>query len=86
MDFVFLYIDDVLVASKNQKENEEHFRIVFERLAKYNLRLNRKKCVFTKKEVIFLSHAKSADGYHPTPKKVKRSCIIHKIQDPNAAY
>ena len=84
LDFLFLYINDVLLASKNQEEKEEHLRIVFERLAKYNLWLNRKKCVFAKKEVIFLSHVKSADGYHPTPKKVKRSCIVHKIQDSNA--
>ena len=71
LDFVFPYIDDVLVASRNQKEHEKHSRIVFERLAKHNLRLNLKLCVLATKEVVFFTNLISADGYCPTPEKVQ---------------
>ena len=45
-DFVFCYIDDILIASSNSEEHENHHRAVFKRLEKYALRINVNKCQF----------------------------------------
>ncbi|KAL7289042.1 hypothetical protein TKK_0016996 [Trichogramma kaykai] len=68
--FIFIYIDDVLITSESAQEHEKHLELVFERLQKYNLRLNIDKCVFSQKQVVFLSHTVSAQGYSPLPEKV----------------
>ena len=41
--FVLIFLDDVLVFSKTEKEHKEHLRIVFEALRKANLKLKPKK-------------------------------------------
>ncbi|UYV66779.1 hypothetical protein LAZ67_4002838, partial [Cordylochernes scorpioides] len=37
LDFVFPYLDDILVASKSEEEHESHLRAVFSRLDQYGL-------------------------------------------------
>lgn len=46
--FVMIYLDDILIFSRSK---EEHVRLIMERLARYGLRLNYRKCHFGKKEV-----------------------------------
>ncbi|GFQ86506.1 retrovirus-related Pol polyprotein from transposon opus [Trichonephila clavata] len=45
LDFVFLYLNDVLVASSSEEEHKEHLKIVFERFQQYGLRINISKSV-----------------------------------------
>lgn len=42
--FVVVYLDDLLVCSKTESEHLENLRVLFERLAKYDVELNGKKC------------------------------------------
>uniref|UniRef100_A0ABD2VXI5 RNA-directed DNA polymerase n=1 Tax=Trichogramma kaykai TaxID=54128 RepID=A0ABD2VXI5_9HYME len=70
-DFVFIYIDDVLIASNSREEHELHLKAVLERLKQHNLRLNLAKCVFGQSEVVFLSHVVNANGFSPLPDKVQ---------------
>lgn len=70
LDFVFAYIDDILIASKNLDEHLNHIRIVFERFRKYGLTMNVSKCEFGKTEVSFLGHLVNANGIKPLPHKV----------------
>ncbi|KAG6623058.1 Pol Polyprotein [Phytophthora cinnamomi] len=44
LDFVIVYLDDILIFSENPVEHLEHLRIVFDRLRQYDVTLNGKKC------------------------------------------
>ena len=68
---VFVYIDDVLVASANREQHESDLRALFGALRRFGLVLNVSKCVFGVKELEFLGHRVSADGIQPMPNKVE---------------
>ena len=69
--FVVVFIDDILVYSKNKKEHAEHLRIVLTRLREHQLYAKFSKCDFWLKEVQFLGHVLSAEGVVVDPSKVK---------------
>ncbi|GMF14429.1 unnamed protein product [Phytophthora fragariaefolia] len=71
LEFVVVYLDDILVFSENEKEHLEHLRIVFERLEKYGVSLNGKKCHILRKEVDYLGYTLSAEGIKPQAKKIQ---------------
>ena len=71
LDFVYAYIDDILVASANDEEHTERLKIVFQRLKDFSLRLKVSKCQFGKSELEFLGHLISKDGFRPTTEKVQ---------------
>ena len=41
LDFIYYYLDDILIASVNEEERQQHPRIILERLANYGLPINR---------------------------------------------
>ena len=51
---VYVYIDDILIASQDAKTHEELLRKVLERLLEYNVKVKRAKCEFFREEVEFL--------------------------------
>ncbi|WVZ80352.1 hypothetical protein U9M48_027835, partial [Paspalum notatum var. saurae] len=69
--FVVVFIDDILVYSKNDKEHEEHLRTVLTRLREHKLYAKFSKCAFWLKEVGFLGHVLSEKGVAVDPSKVK---------------
>lgn len=70
LDFVFVYIDDILIASPSVEEHKEHLRTVFRRLKEFGLIINPTKCVFGVREITFLGHLVSPQGCKPTTEKV----------------
>ena len=48
--FVMVFIDDILVYSKNEEEHEEHLRLVLEKLREHQLYAKFSKCEFWLKE------------------------------------
>ena len=40
LDFVFVYLDDILISSENEEEHSRHLREVFKRLSKAGLAIN----------------------------------------------
>lgn len=70
LEFVFVYIDDILIASTTFGEHKKHLQIVFERLLANNLTINVKKCQLGKEEVQFLGHKITADGLLPLESRV----------------
>ncbi|WVZ76961.1 hypothetical protein U9M48_024869 [Paspalum notatum var. saurae] len=69
--FVVVFIDDILIYSKNEKEHEEHLRVVLTRLREHKLYAKFSKCAFWLKEVGFLGHILSEKGVAIDPSKVK---------------
>jgi hypothetical protein len=69
--FVVVFIDDILVFSKTEKEHAEHLRLVLQKLREHKLYAKRSKCEFWLKEVSFLSHIVSNGGISVDPGKVK---------------
>ena len=64
LPFVFVYIDDILIASRTAEEHEKHLAIVLERLKKFALQLNLEKCMSAQPKVTFL-------GYTLSPTKIE---------------
>lgn len=71
LDFVFCYLDDALIASKNVEEHMEHLRIVFQRFKDHGIILNQTKCIFGVPEVNFLGFKVNSDGLMPMDNKVE---------------
>ncbi|GFW36818.1 hypothetical protein TNCV_4348591 [Trichonephila clavipes] len=73
LDFVFPYLDDVLVASSTEEEHSEHLKMVFERFQQYGLRINVSKSVMGAAQVEYLGFLITAEGSRPLPEKFKLS-------------
>lgn len=71
LDFVFDYLDDLLVASTSGEGHDAHLRVLFARLETYDLMLNPGKCVFGVSGIDFLGHYITADGITPLLTKVE---------------
>ena len=71
LDFVFDYLDDILIASESKAEHKEHLQLLFDRLAEHGLVVKTEKCVFGVEEIDFLGHRVSSAGIRPLPSKVK---------------
>jgi hypothetical protein len=69
--FVVVFIDDVLIYSKNEEEHAKHLRIVLTRLREHQLYAKFSKCAFWLEEIQFLGHVLSAKGIVVDPSKVK---------------
>jgi hypothetical protein len=69
--FVVVFIDDVLINSKSEKEHAKHLRVVLQRLRDHKLYAKFSKCEFWFKSVKFLGHTISHDGISVDPSKVQ---------------
>ena len=69
--FVVVFIDDILVYSKDAQEHEQHLRIVMEMLREKKLYAKLNKCDFWLKDVSFLGYIVSAEGIRVDPIKIE---------------
>ena len=70
LDFVVVYIDDILVASSSHQQHKCHLRQLLTRLQEYGLKIHPAKCVFGISSMDFLEHRVTAAGLTTLPKKV----------------
>lgn len=68
----------ILVVSSLVEKHNEHLRLVFKRLEKYQLRLSVDKCNFAAREFEFLGYAINAKGIRPTTSKVEATMFFPK--------
>ncbi|MFG1569926.1 reverse transcriptase family protein [Staphylococcus aureus] len=69
--FVVVFIDDILVYSKNRAQHAEHLRTVLQTLRENQLYAKLSKCEFWLSSMSFLGHIISAEGISVDPKKVE---------------
>ncbi|KAF5762870.1 putative nucleotidyltransferase, Ribonuclease H [Helianthus annuus] len=69
--FVIVFIDDILIYSKNQADHEKHLRCILELLQREKLYAKFSKCEFWLREVQFLGHVVSERGIQVDPAKVE---------------
>jgi hypothetical protein len=69
--FIMVFIDDILVYSRNEEEHEGHLRLVLQTLRDHKLYAKLSKCEFWLKQVAFLGHVVSKGGISVDPSKVQ---------------
>ncbi|GKB48702.1 putative reverse transcriptase domain-containing protein, partial [Tanacetum coccineum] len=69
--FIIVFIDDILIYSRNKEEHANHLRIILELLKKEKLYAKFSKCDFWIRIVQFLGHLIDSQGLHVDPAKIK---------------
>jgi hypothetical protein len=69
--FIVVFIDDILIYSKNPEAHAKYLHVVLQRLRDHHLYANSSKCEFWLDTVKFLGHTISSDGISVDPSKVQ---------------
>nr|GEY83599.1 putative reverse transcriptase domain-containing protein [Tanacetum cinerariifolium] len=69
--FVIVFIDDIIIYSKDEKEHGEHLKVILELLKKEELYAKFSKCEFWIPKVQFLGHVIDSQGIHVDPAKIE---------------
>ncbi|GFU80955.1 hypothetical protein TNCV_1277011 [Trichonephila clavipes] len=71
LNFVYAFIDDILVASSSEAENIQHLRLLFQRLDQYGLSINPSKCTFGVPTLNFFGFQVCSSGIKPLEDRVE---------------
>ena len=71
LDFLYVYIDDILVASSSTAEHKTHIHLLFKRLSEFGVLINSSKCVWGQNSVKFLGYQISQHGIRPPDDKIE---------------
>src|SRR5437588_11482374 len=66
-----VYLDDILIYSKDSKEHNYHIKLILQKLEEYFLKINLDKLEFNQEEVEFLGHIIRKNSIHMDPRKVQ---------------
>ena len=71
-DICLIYLDDIIIFSKEYGEHLRRLSLVFEALQRAGLKLKPKKCLLTRHEVVYLGHIVSSQGIRTDPTKIQK--------------
>lgn len=71
LDFLFTFVDDVIIASESVDQHKEHLDKVFERFSQFGISINLSKCCFGSSKIEYLGHEVSKDGIRPLDSKIE---------------
>ena len=71
LDFIFVYLDDILIFSRSKEKHLQHLEQLFQRLQDYGLVISLPKCKFGVSEIDFLGHRVNKDGILPLDTKIE---------------
>lgn len=80
LDSCYVYINDILIASKDHEEHRKHLQTLFERLQRYQVTINPVKCHFGKSSVNYLRYQIDKDGSRPLSERVKTKTTLYRKQ------
>ena len=69
--FVLVFLDDILIYSKNEEEHEEHFRLTLQVLREHQLYAKLSKCDFYRDKIQYLGHIILDEGISVDPEKLR---------------
>ena len=67
-----VYLDDIIIYGKDEKEHNDRLKVVLQRLTEAGLKLSREKCVFNASSVSYLGHIVDKNGVHTDPDKIQK--------------
>ncbi|CCO31293.1 Retrotransposable element Tf2 155 kDa protein type 1 [Rhizoctonia solani AG-1 IB] len=76
---VIVYLDDILIFSRNREEHTEHVREVLRRIRENNLYLNLSKCLFFTTEVTYIGIVITPEGISMEKEKIR---AVQEWQEP----
>ncbi|KAG7197638.1 hypothetical protein KM043_016463 [Ampulex compressa] len=71
LNFIIVYIDDIVIAFKDEEEHQQHLRMVLSRLQANGLKINPNKCVVGKPELVFLGYTINKDEVKPPSERIQ---------------
>lgn len=87
LDFLFVYLDNILVSSTSKEEHFSHLCLLFECLSIHRLIINPAKCQFCLSSIDFLGHRITSEGACPLPSRMAAvksfllPCMIKALQE-----
>lgn len=79
----FVYLGGIVILGSDLKIHNNRLVKVFERLSKFNLKIQPDKCEFLRKEVMYLGHLITEHGVKPDPKKVSAVLTYPQLRSSN---
>ncbi|GFW87154.1 hypothetical protein TNCV_5125081 [Trichonephila clavipes] len=81
LEGVYVFVDNILIASRDPEEHHKHLKALFSRLHEYGLSINVSKCVFGVSKSIFLVFTlqKKVFNHSPTKSNALQSFPNHQL-------
>ena len=69
---VVVFLDDILIYSKDEKQHIKDVELVLARLQQHNLKVKLAKCEFNQRRIVFLGHVIDSEGIHVEEENIRK--------------